>query len=261
MPLRTLFLLFISCMLFSPLFAEEVRDTIRTSQRKSSSVVGGTLQKIFDSKGPERKRESGRFKRNTLGTKESTFSVGMEVEPSLIGRYNFHHSIGINLFVGGSLDHYNKWLFFKMGSHQYDLSKGDLLYGHVVDSSLYGFTLGLRYKNYTPRTVNQLIASYIMLEMETEAIIWEYTDPKKAESGGTVKNDIVSNYSLGSGGGFTFLNRSHVRIDLSFCAGVRFYQEQTMMLEDGSFEKYDNTPFDTDFYLRSSFAVWITREN
>lgn len=250
--------LLISC---SALFAEESADMLSREKRESSTIVGGVFQKIFSSKKEKRIRRNDSYKRNSLGTKESTFSVGLEFEPALISHYNFHHSLGINLLFGGSLDHYNKWLFFKMGTHMYDLSESDLLYGAIKDSTLFGFTMGFKYKTYNPRTVDNVIASYVVLEAETEAIIWEYKESMKSESGGSVKNDLVSNYSFGSGGGFTILNNSHVRADLYLTAGVRIYQERTMLLEDGSFEKYDNNPFDTDFYIRSGFTFWITREN
>lgn len=233
----------------------------KDSTEQKKSVVGETLKKVFSSKKEGRKRRTDTFKRNNLGTKMSTFSVGLELEPTLIARRNFHHSVGANLLFGGSLDHFNKWLFFKMGTHKYDLGKDDLLYGLVKDSTLFGFTLGFKYKSYFPHTVDRFISPYIMLEIETEAIIWEYIANTTNSDGSSVKNDLVSNYIVGSGGGFTIFNRNHLRVDFSFSGGIRFYQERTMVLEDGTFETYNTDPFETDFYLRSGFTIWITREN
>lgn len=255
---RTLIFTFI-CMI--PLFAVEKTDSLSREKREANTVVGGTLQKIFSNSREKRTRRKDTFKRNSLGTKESTFSVGFEFEPTLVARYNFHHSLGFNLLIGGSLDHYNKWLFFKLGSHKFDMGKDDLLHNSIKDSTLWGLRTGLRYKNYTPRLVDQFVAPYILIDVEADLIYWEYKSGVKAEDGSRLKSDIVIASCLGAGGGITLFNRSHFRADFAFSAGIRIYEQRTKNLEDGSFVQYNNNPFDTDFYVRTGIIFWISREN
>lgn len=260
MPQRLIVTLLVLFTGFIPLWAAD-NDSLPNEKREANTVVGGTLQKIFSSSKTKRVRRKDTFKRNELGTKESTFSVGLEFEPTLIARYNFHHTMGFNIIFGGSLDHYNKWLFGKIGTHKYDMGRDDLLYDNVKDSTLFGMRLGLQYKNYTPRLVNSMVAPYILIDHEWDFIYWEYNSGVTSDNGKSLKSDLVVVNSLGAGGGLTFFNRSHFRADIFLSGGVRFYQQRTITHIDESFINYEDSKFDPDFYLRSGITLWITREN
>ncbi len=253
--------LFIICLLSFSLLAEEsISDSLsvkkKAQKREPATAVGKTFHKVFGSSNSDRVRRSDKFKRNSLGTKESTFSIGFEVEPYLICGNNFNYSRGGNLLFGGSIDHYNKWLFLKLGIQVYTLGVDDHLYGRIKDDNIFSFSLGVDYKSYFPKTVDNLISPYILVEMKGEAIIWQ-----NINSASTSDNTVVSNYVLGSGSGVTLFSRSNFRFDINISAGVKLYQKTPLSEEEEGTNGYRFEPLDMDFYVRSGFIFWITRED
>lgn len=246
-------LLLLSSLIFTTWASEDTTTVHKKKKPESSTAVGSTFRKIFTSNKKKRVRKDT-FKRNSLGTKESTFSVGFEFEPVLIARQNFTYSTGGSILFGGSLDHYNKWLFGKIGIQKYTLGLDDKLNGVVQDSNIVSASIGLDYKSYFPKTVDLIVSPYILVQMETEVIIWEYKVPRLDTAGTEQVTDAIVNTSFGSGAGVTFFNRSNIRMDINLSAGVRLYGDQTLNL-------LETKPFDTDFYIRVGIQLWLSRED